>query len=235
VVITSSAAVFLAGDVGRQIWKKPNTVTGVGFGKAVITTVTSPTEVTVTIAERFDLPLSGLPIPIPPGQWYFTASVLSGMHHLNQAAYGIVADGKDIRATIGGAIGNGSLNIQGNYAVVHVGIPYEGRLVTHNLELGGRSGPAQAKPHNISALNIRFLHTLGGKYGTDFYNLQTITDDANPYTTGRPAPVFSGVKSLQHSDSWITGSGEKNVVVVQDKPYPCVVQFIDIEYETGDE
>jgi hypothetical protein len=165
------------------------------------------------------------------------ATVVSGVWHLEGETVTAVADGVEVS---GLTVTNGAVTLTTAASVVHVGLPYTGLIQTQNLEMGGRSGPAQAKPRNINALNIRFLNSKGGKYGTDLYHLYDIdTEDPNALilADGSAAPLFNGIRSLQHSDVWSTDTdrNEKTVFIQQTKPFPCVVQFIDIEYETGDE
>ena len=165
------------------------------------------------------------------------AATISGIWHLEGETVTAVADGVEVSGLV---VTNGAITLSSAASVVHVGLPYTGLLQTQNLELGGRSGPAQAKPRNICALNIRFLNSKGGKYGTDLYHLYDIdTEDPAAWklADGSAAPLFNGVRTLSHFDNWSTENdrNEKTVFVVQDKPFPCVVQFIDIEYDTGDE
>ena len=166
------------------------------------------------------------------------ATVISGLDHLKGETVTALADGVEVPGLTVSA--GGGITLPTAASVVHVGLPYTGLLQTQNLEVGGRSGPAQAKPRNINALNIRFLNSKGGQYGTDLYHLydiETEDPDALELADGSAAPVFNGIRALQHSDVWSTETdrNEKTVFIRQTKPFPCVVQFIDIEYETGDE
>jgi hypothetical protein len=167
------------------------------------------------------------------------ATVISGLDHLIGQTVTAVADGIERTGLVVSA--GGAVTLPVAASIVHVGLPYTGLLQTQNLEVGGRSGPAQSKPRNINALNIRFLNSKGGKYGTDLYHLfdiDTEDPDALELLDGAgSAPVFNGIRALQHSDVWSTDNdrNEKTVFIQQTKPFPCVVQFIDIEYETGDE
>lgn len=166
------------------------------------------------------------------------ATVISGLWHLVGATVTAVADGIERTGLVVSA--GGAITLPAAASIVVVGLPYTGLLQTQNLEMGGRSGPAQAKPRNINAFNIRFLNSKGGKYGTDLYHMfdiDTEDPDALILADGSAAPVFNGIRTLQHSDVWSTETdrNEKTVFIQQTKPFPCVVQFIDIEYETGDE
>ena len=235
VTFTASASVFTAADVGKELWKKPDPVTGLGAGRATITAYTSATEVTADIDATFDSTDA-----IAAGDWYLAADEISGLWHLEGERVAVVADGavySDGRTseypTV--TVSSGAITLTRNAAVVHVGLPYEGLLITHNLEMGGVTGPAQDKPRNIARIAIRFMDTLGVDYGTDLYNMESVVHNSNKYKTDRPTPVFSGVKIVHNSDDWIPGNGEKKIVIAQRLPLPCIVQFINIYYETGDE
>jgi hypothetical protein len=231
---TASAAVFSAADVGKEIWLKPSATTGVGAGRAEITAFTSTTVVTATITVAFSA------TAVPAGDWYLAADEISGLWHLEGERVAVVADGavySDGKTadypTV--TVASGAITLSRNCAVVHVGLPYEGMLITHNLEMGGQSGPAQDKPRNIARMVLRFLNSLGCEYGTDLYHTKKVVHNSNKYVSDRPTPVFSGQKIVHNSDDWRPDSGDKNVVVVQKLPLPCVLQFVGVYYDIGDE
>ena len=231
---TASAAVFSAADVGKEIWLKPSATTGVGAGRAEITAFTSTTVVTATITVAFSA------TAVPAGDWYLAADEISGLWHLEGERVAVVADGavySDGKTadypTV--TVASGAIALSRNCAVVHVGLPYEGMLITHNLEMGGQSGPAQDKPRNIARMVLRFLNSLGCEYGTDLYHTEKVVHNSNKYVSDRPTPVFSGQKIVHNSDDWRPDSGDKNVVVVQKLPLPCVLQFVGVYYDIGDE
>lgn len=244
VVFTASAAVFTAADVGKQLWKKPNGDTGVGAGRATITAYSSTTQVTATITEVFDSVST-----IAAGDWYFAVSSVSGLSALEGENVAVLIDGAvHADGVVGGdyettTIANGVATLLDSdddpvfAAVVHIGLPYEGFLQTQNLEIGGRSGPAQTKPRNICEFGIRFLNSLGCEYGTNLYKTEKIVHRDNTMVMDRPIPVFSGIRKLPYADNWssVDSNNEKNVIIVQRLPLPCTVQFVDIQFETGDE
>jgi len=240
VTFTASEDVFVVGDVGSELWKKPDAETGVGAGRAVITGYTSAKVVTCEITEDFNAATA-----IAAGDWYFAVDTVSGLTHLEGEQVAVVCDGAvyaDGKAAADTeyesvVVSSGAISLNEPAAVIHVGLPYEGFLQTHNLELGGRSGPAQAKPRNIVGMSIRFSNTLGAEYGTDLYKTEPVVHHDNNMPTDRPNPVFSGIKKLAYSDTWSgpDSDNEKMVIVTQKLPLPCTVQFIDIEFNTSDE
>lgn len=236
VVFTASQSVFKSGDVGSQLWKKPSATTGIGSGRAVITEYLTPTTVRAEIQVDFDAVTA-----IAAGDWYFAINRVYGLGNLEGERVAVVTDGavySDGRTTAYPVVtvSNSSIALEQDQvaAVIHVGHPYTGIIETHNLEMGGRSGPAQDKPRNISTMCIRFLNSLGVEFGTNLYQLEKIEQRNADATMDRPAPVFSGVRKCPYGDSWEQEEG-KHVVIVQRLPLPAVIQFIDVAYDTTDE
>lgn len=248
ITLTASQAVFLATDVGSEIWVKPSKLTGLGAGRATITAYISPTQVTAVPTVAFSSVAA-----VAAGDWYFAVSTFYGFGHLEGSQVAVVADGAVV--TDGGQTGDedfptitvtrgtitlppGNLGVQQRAAVLRAGLPYIGIIETHNLEMGGRSGPAQDKPRSISQMYIRFMNSLGCEYGTDLYAMDKINHRLSDANYDRPQPVFSGLRKLSPSDNWSgidDATREKNVFITQRLPLPAVVQFIDLSYDTADD
>lgn len=222
VTFTASASVFIADDVGNEIWRKY--VNGTEAGRAKITAYVSATEVTCEVLVDFTSTDA-----IPVGEWYITASSLSGLEHLEGETVVVVTDG---RPHPDRTVTNGAIALQFEASVIHVGLKYVGILQTQNLEFGGINGPAQAKLRNISGVSLGLLNTLGLKYGTSLYKLQTLINWDNKNITSRPNPIFTGIKALKYSDNW---ENEKYMYIVQDLPLPASIQLINVEGETTNE
>ena len=232
VAFTASASVFAASDVGNELWKKPDRDTGIGAGRAVITAYVSPTEVTCDIEVDFDSLEA-----VDPGGWYIAADEIV-VPHLDGAVVAVVTDGGVYSDGRGDEdegdyplveVTNGKITLTAPAAVVHVGLYYEGFLETQNLS------QAQTKPRNIIEMFIRFLWTLGARYGVGLYDLSKIDHrDAGNDALDRPAPVFSGIKRLHNPGGW-AAEKELRVVVSQQLPLPCVVQFVDTRFDVGEE
>lgn len=238
IAFTASAAVFKTTDVGNELWKKPNRETGIGGGRATITAYVSATVVTCTIDVDFDH--AGA---IAAGEWHIAAETIRGLWHLEGQVVAVVTDGavysdgsQDVDSDYPlVTVANGAITLTDPAAVVHVGLPYEGFVKTHNLELGGQNGPVQNKPRNIVKMFIRFLATLGTNFGTDLYNLKQIEHrDVGNDALDRPAPVFTGVKEVYNPDTH-EGPAGKHVIISQRLPLPSVIQSIDLHYDTAEE
>jgi hypothetical protein len=207
--------------VGRLIHKK--SITGAECGIAEIVSYTSTTQVKCEILYDFDSANA-----MAAGSWYLTTDSVSGLDHLDGEVVSIVTDGGlHPNATVT----DGAVSLDGQYAVVHVGLPYTGYLETNELEGGGTTGTAQTKKKNVCAVGFRFLDTLYAKYGTDYYNLNQIEFRTPTMRMDRPPIPYTGDRKEQYkndsSGSLDAGwARSKRASVMQDLPFPCTVQLI---------
>lgn len=222
VVFTASAAVFKSTDVGREIWKKA--IDGEGYGRGRITEYTDTTHVKCVIIQAFDSVTA-----MAAGNWYLTTDTISNLDYLEGREISVVTDGAVHPSQ---TVTDGVIELDYQASVIHVGIPFVGFLEPMNIEAGGTSGPAQAKPKNINRIGIRFLNTLGAEFGTDPYDAERVDFTEMPLQVGAPQLLFSGVKDVHLSDSW---SLDKTLFVRQNNPLPCIVQFLELWVETDND
>lgn len=216
ITVAASGAIFDATMVGRQIWGKAG-------GRAVITGYTDPDEITVEVTVGFPSMI------IDDGEWYLTANRFGGLQHLIGEDVVALADGGVVEGLQVDEFGFTETANQHSY--VTVGLLYRGIFKSVDLEGGGNNGPSQTKKKSISNLGVKFLDTLGAKFGTDIYKLDRVNFRTTADKTGRPAPLFSGVKTVDIRDDW---SEEKHIYCVQDKPLPCNVQLVMPYMTTND-
>lgn len=221
VTFTASAAVFASTDVGRELWKKA--IVGVGTGRATITSFTNTTNVVCDIKVDFDVTTA-----MAAGNWYITTNTVSLLDHLEARTVMICADGGEHPTKV---VSSGSVTLDYQASKVHVGLQYSGTLKTMTLEAGGVDGSAQGKVKNIKKADIRFLNTLGAFFGTDFYKMQALLFRSTADVLNRPPPLFSGIKNVKFSDKH---GRDKQAVVKQDSPTPCIVQFVSPKVSTAD-
>lgn len=223
VVFTSSAAVFSADMVGRQIWKKYDD-DGNGGGRAEITAYNSTTEVECTILKAFNDAND-----MVPGGWFLTATTVNGLDYLEGQTVRVVRDGALESDKV---VTNGQITLTTPGSVITVGLGYTGIFKSVNLEVGGVTGSALSKYRNVYKVVASLLNAAGLKVGTDLYNLEkpyftTFSDIAN-----RPAPLATENKEITIPD---TSAREKHVYVIQDAPFPCTVRYLDVFTATADE
>lgn len=234
VTFTANGAIFNSSMVGQQIWKQSQN--GVGMGRAAIIAYTSSTQVTCQILTSFDNMNA-----MPAGQWYLTTNVISGIWHLNGETVDVMADGGDaspVNSVTDGfgrslvQVVNGSITLQYQASVVHVGEPYSGLIRSMALEPQSQQGPTIARRKNINRLGVKFLNTLGARYGTNLYNMKTVQFASQSDLMGRPSPLFSGVKPVVNEDN---SDYDKHVYIQQVRPLPCNVECIVGFVDTDDE
>jgi len=222
VTFTASASVFTADDVGNEIWKKY--VDGVGGGRAVITAYTSGTEVTCRVKKAFDTTDA-----VSSGNWFLTVSTISGLEHLEGETVYVVTDGA---VHPNETVSSGAVSLDYEASIVHIGLGYTGYIKTMGIEAGGDMGASQTKKRNVSEGRIRFLNTVGARFGTSLYNMEQIFFRSTVDYMNRPPILFSGVKRVTFQDKW---SKDKHIYIEQVVPLPCVVQLVDIFMETTNE
>lgn len=221
VLFETDNAVFTASMVGRQLWKKYAT-DGTGGGRARIDSFNSSTSVECTILSAFDNVED-----IVPGEWFLTASTISGIHHLEGENVTVLNDGALSSPDNVGTykvVANGQINLNKQASIIIIGLPYTGIIQGVPLDQGGQSGPAVSKIKNVKQLIFRFLNTLGISFGTDVYNTDKMDFVSTGQITDRPPPLFTGVKDQTYED---THDRDKRFVIVQDTPFPCTILSVE--------
>lgn len=221
ITFTASASIFSSGDVGNQIWRK--SVTGAETGRAEIVGYTSGTQVTVDILEDFDSTDA-----IPAGEWYLTASTLTGLDHLEGKEVVIIADGGQHPAR---TVSSGSITLEREVSVAHVGLGYSGYIQTNSIEGGGTNGTAQTKRKSVHSVGVRVLNSMFGKVGTNYYKLEQINERTAAMRMDRPPLPYTGDKKIsiinRGLDAYDGGwTREANVIIAQNQPFPMNVQLL---------
>lgn len=230
-VLTTDNSIFESEDVGRQVWGGYNNTTGLGGGRFEITEVVSATTAKATILSS---PSDGI-TSFVVGDWYITTDTITGLEHLEGETIQVVADGGNQPDV---TVSDGSVTLESQHSVVHLGYKYKGIMKTLNLEAGGVNGPAQTKRKRIIELAVRFINTLGAAVGTSLYNLETVRYATTDQLTGRPPLPVNGFKHVPVNDEYIGDRADDiatHIVVLQDYPLPCTVAFIDSKMEVVNE
>jgi len=154
------------------------------------------------------------------------ADVMSGLGHLEGEEVQILADGAVHPAR---TVSGGSVTLNSECSVVHIGLGFSSRMVTNDLEAGGSAGTSMGKSSRIYRASVRFVDTLGGKIGKpaeDLADASTL-DEIPTRTPSDPMdsapPIFSGVRDITFPGDW---DREKRVEIRQDQPLPMTVAAI---------
>ncbi|NLG05963.1 MAG: hypothetical protein GX567_19370 [Clostridia bacterium] len=221
IAFTASGNVFAATDVGKILTKRYQD--RAGGGQARITAYVSATEVTCDIEVDFDSASA-----IPAGDWFMSAASVAGLHHLEGETVQVLADGRihpDVTVTAGVA----TLVRQASYVLF--GKKYRGIMIPLNLILVGQVQNSISFAKNISQLAVTVANTIGVKYGTSLYTLQDIYASEEGQLTDRPPVPYTGSLVLPVEDRW---GADKEIIYVQDAPYPCTLNIMNITIDVGE-
>lgn len=221
VTFTASSAVFAATDVGKELQKK-YTDRG-GGGRALITAFINSTTVTCQILVDFDSTEV-----IMAGKWYLTTDAVTGLFHLEGETVSIVADGA---VQVAATVVNGTVSLDAQFAIIVVGYGFIGIYKSLNLILQGGGDNSLSNNQNIVDADILFANSVGSKYGTSLYRLQQIESSMEGQLTDRPPLPVTGVVSNFYEDTW---EENKHIVILQDEPYPCLVNALNLTMELGE-
>lgn len=144
-------------------------------------------------------------------------SVIEGLGHLEGQEVSIWADGARHPDRI---VEDGSVTLDREASVIHVGIHTPSYLVSLPIEDAGDYGTGQGRKKNISAVRMRLHNTIGGKAGRGSNALDDIVirseTDLMDTTPGLRSGVYeTNVKNNSDVDG--------QFIVVQDFPAPMTV------------
>lgn len=154
---------------------------------------------------------------------------LTGLDHLEGMTVAVLVDGSPHPSRV---VSGGSIDLQRQGAVVHVGLPYSAKMRTMRLEAGSRNGTAQGKTKRISKVVYRFDKTASGRFGpsfdeTDEFNFRTRSD-----LMDQPVTLFTGDKEALWPGGYET---DGYISFIDDLPLPVTLcgVFPTVETEDG--
>lgn len=219
VLFSAGAAIFGAGDVNRYIHYRYSRVNVLGKRKwykavAKITAFVNGQQVRCTVNSAWPSLTQ-----IASGGWRMTVTSVSGADHLEGQTVQLCVDGAahPDRVVTGGAV---SLEFPGSK--IHLGLKCTAVLQPMPIEGGAADGTAQAKLKRAHRVGIRFIETLGAKYGydEDSDELDTVLAREPGDESNEPPELFTGIKVV----AWPDGHREDlQLTVIQDQPLPCTV------------
>ncbi len=162
------------------------------------------------------------------GQVRKMVSSVSGLDHLEGEAIQIQMDGilptdtNDKLVTNSFTVSSGAITLPKPAAVVHAGLPYDGKLQLLKSSGGSAIGSGQTKMRRTYLAVVRFFKSLGLKVGPDEDNLSPIFLDV-------PAlPLHTGDKKKLPVAPW---NDETEMVFKMEDPLPCFILSILTESE----
>lgn len=147
-----------------------------------------------------------------------------GLGHLEGETVKVVANGAVLPDVV---VRDGNVTLSFAATKVEIGLGYDSRLMTLEPEIQTDEGSTLGLKKRWSELVIRFLDTLGAKFGTGDHQ-DTIPFRLTTDPMGSAPPLFTGDKRLQ-----TLGWGCAQVVVLQTQPLPSTVLAIAGTLEIG--
>ena len=152
--------------------------------------------------------------------WARTVTQVAGLNHVEGETVRILADGATHPDRV---VSAGSIALDHPAAVVHVGLAYESRLETLDLEAGAADGTAIGKSKRVHRATVRLFASLGCKIGFDDAHLEELSFRGSFDAMDRPPPLFTGDRSVAFPKGW---DGEARMLVVQSQALPLTVAAI---------
>ena len=126
---------------------------------------------------------------------------------------------------------DGAVTLNRQAGTVHIGYAYTGIFVSMDLVLGSDGGNILTDQKNVSDVDLLFAHSVGAKFGTNLYEMDQITSSESGQATDRPPLPFTGVEDNFYEDKW---EDRKELIIIQDQPYPCTVTGANLSLDAGE-
>lgn len=196
-LITSSAAYFSAGNVGKRI--RAIDSDGAVLGEMTISGYTSSTIVVGSLTQDFDA------FSYAAGFWGVSVSSITGLSHLEGETVSVLSDGT--RDSPNKIVSSGSISLVTDAFYVNVGLPYTQKIQTLPQEAATQRGTAQGKLQRINQLGIKVNNSYSGfSIGPDESSLDTLTAISPSLYTGTIANVFYKGGYSYGAQVWIENS-----------------------------
>lgn len=218
--MASSTGVFVAGDVGKVYilagWDESGRTPVRKETRVEVTGYTSAAEVDV----KFLQPVPESLQSVATSTWAKTATVISGLDHLEGEAVAVLADGNSVGEF---TVSSGAITLTNPAAIVHAGFGYDSLLQPMRLEIPVNGQTIQAKNKRITKATLRVIDTVGGEVcaGDD------VEADYVPLgiygatvAGGTAPPLATGDKDVE-----LSGASDKKglITVRQTEPLPMTV------------
>lgn len=218
-IITAENDIFSEGDEGRRIWYR--SITGREYGIFDIEEFIDKKNVRVKTLLN--------PSSNHAQEWYLSATVFSGLEHLEGETVSVVGNGGYIGdfEVIDGKVDISSANTNKVGSAV-IGLKYRGMLKSCNLGLQTQTGQTYTSMKNLYSVILHLSFSAGGKVGDNLYNLEDVQVFNPDGLFDIPPLAMDSEKEIKVNGSY---EKEKHYYVIQDKPLPFRIAMIVPKYK----
>lgn len=153
---------------------------------------------------------------------------ITGLWHLEGETVQVIADGATHPDV---TVEDGSITLNGDYSVVHIGYHKPSKVQTMRLEGGSATGTSQAKVRRVYKVAVRFYRTLGAKIGYDDSHMEVITYRKPSDPMNEAVPLFTGDKEIQFPVGY---TKEPRIQIECPDALPCTILAIMPKSEVYD-
>lgn len=147
-------------------------------------------------------------------------STITGLDHLEAETVQVLGNGAYLGTY---TVGGGSITLTSAVTKAQIGLAMTSQLKPSKLDIEELGITTTKK---ITKAYLNFYNTLGGKFGPDADNLDTITfRDAADSMDDSP-DLFSGVKEVSFPGGY---EREGNIIIQQDQPLPLIIRGIALD------
>jgi len=223
ITITSSAAYFVANDVGQRL--RAINSSGSTLGEITITGRTSSTVIVGTVNTTFST------TSYAAGLWGVSVESLSGLNHLEAKSVVVLADGGTDKPNK--TVSSGTITLAYDYFVINVGLPYTQKIKTLPKDTGSQRGTSQGKIQRINALGFRVNRSHKGfLIGDTEANAERINFRDPSTLMGTPETLFTGViPNISFRGDYAYGA---QAYIINNDPLPLELLSIFYSLDTND-
>lgn len=151
---------------------------------------------------------------------------ITGLNHLNGQSVNILADGFVIKDVV---VSNGTITLNSYVTKAIVGLPYETRVETLDINYAGNGNATFGDKRRIVSAVVQFIDSCDCKMGTSNGPIDEVIFRTNE-PSGTPTPLKTEKKDINMTSHH---NEEEHIVIIQDKPLPFTVSAINQKVSMG--
>ncbi len=211
--LTSSVAFFTAGDVGNVIVMRALNGDGETTDEVRIT-ITAYVSTSVVFG-RPDVDVPASLRQVATSDWDRSVDRVTGLDHLEGSTVAILADGNVLARQV---VQGGALGLMSQYAVIHVGLPYNSDFETLDLDVEGSQVRGLQK--KVDSIQMIVKNSRGIQAGANVDNLNPRGVEQGGAEEDDPLALITGTVSMNISATW---SDSGRFLVRQSDPLPLTI------------